>query len=142
MLTRRLAAIRCVAVPLPYSTYAALPLTQPCLPCPLSGNRRLGMAALDHNHELCEVACEAEITECHPQVDGRFYIEVVGRRRFKPTEVWEQVGYHMACAALSQCVLDAKQLGSSCCLGPVWLWQTHRAACTATYRCRCSPHHF
>lgn len=62
----------------------------------MSGNRRLGMAALDHNHELCEVACEAEITECHPQVDGRFYIEVVGRRRFKPTEVWEQDGYRVA----------------------------------------------
>ena len=33
-----------------------------------------------------------EITECSPLPDGRFYLEIVGRRRFRPEDTAEQVG--------------------------------------------------
>jgi hypothetical protein len=39
---------------------------------------------------------EVEISECAPQPDGRFHLEVVGRRRFAATEVWEEDGYAVA----------------------------------------------
>lgn len=32
-----------------------------------------------------------EITECQPLPDGRFYLEIVGRRRFAPMDTTEQV---------------------------------------------------
>jgi hypothetical protein len=38
-----------------------------------------------------QVACEAEITECSALPDGRFYLEIVGRRRFQPLDPQEQV---------------------------------------------------
>ena len=37
-----------------------------------------------------QIACEAEITDCQPLPDGRFYLEVLGRRRFRPAQTWEQ----------------------------------------------------
>ena len=36
----------------------------------MEGNRRFGMAVMDHSHVLHGVACEAEIVECQPQPDG------------------------------------------------------------------------
>eukprot|EP00887_Chlorella_sp_A99_P005102 scaffold25.g5102.t1 len=66
----------------------------------MEGSRRFGMATVDGRHELHPVACEVEITECQPQPDGRFYIEIVGRRRFRPAATWEQAsrrdGYRVA----------------------------------------------
>lgn len=62
----------------------------------MEGSRRFGMATVDGRHELHPVACEVEITECQPQPDGRFYIEIVGRRRFRPAATWEQDGYRVA----------------------------------------------
>ncbi|PSC74157.1 LON peptidase N-terminal domain and RING finger 1 isoform B [Micractinium conductrix] len=62
----------------------------------MEGNRRLGMATVNRQHELFEVATEAEIVECQPLPDGRFYIEIAGRRRFRPAETWELDGYRVA----------------------------------------------
>ncbi|PRW58966.1 DNA excision repair ERCC-8-like isoform B [Chlorella sorokiniana] len=62
----------------------------------MEGNRRFAMGTVDRQHQLGQVACEAEIVECQPLPDGRFYIEIVGRRRFHPTETWEQDGYRVA----------------------------------------------
>lgn len=45
---------------------------------------------------LVQVACEAEVTECEALPDGRFYVEIVGRRRFAPVETREQDGYRVA----------------------------------------------
>ena len=36
----------------------------------MEGNRRFGMAVMEHSHALHGVACEAEIVECQPQPDG------------------------------------------------------------------------
>ncbi|KAL4424242.1 hypothetical protein ABPG75_001543 [Micractinium tetrahymenae] len=62
----------------------------------MEGNRAFGMATVNRQHQLSEVACEAEITECQPLPDGRYYIEVLGKRRFCPAETWEQDGYRVA----------------------------------------------
>ncbi|BDA43943.1 LON peptidase N-terminal domain and RING finger protein 3 [Coccomyxa sp. Obi] len=62
----------------------------------MEGARRFGMATVGPSHALHEVACECEILECQPQPDGRFYLEVVGRRRFKIQQSWEQDGYRVA----------------------------------------------
>lgn len=62
----------------------------------MEGNRAFGMATVNRQHQLSEVACEAEITECQPLPDGRYYIEVLGKRRFRPIETWEQDGYRVA----------------------------------------------
>lgn len=46
----------------------------------MEGSRKFGMAValrtLDGGTELHHVATEAEITECTPQTDGRFYLEI------------------------------------------------------------------
>lgn len=62
----------------------------------MEGGRRFGMATVDGAHVLHDVACEAEITECQPLPDGRFYLEIEGRRRFRAAETWEQDGYRVA----------------------------------------------
>ncbi|KAI7842161.1 hypothetical protein COHA_004184 [Chlorella ohadii] len=62
----------------------------------MEGNRRFAMGTVDRQHQICPVACESEILECQPLPDGRFYIEIVGRRRFQPSETWEQDGYRVA----------------------------------------------
>lgn len=36
----------------------------------MEGNRRFGMATVSSSHQLHEVACESEITECQPLPDG------------------------------------------------------------------------
>lgn len=62
----------------------------------VEGNHRMGMVRLEESGSLAQVACEVEITECEPLHDGRFHIEVVGRRRFRITDSWEQDGYRVA----------------------------------------------
>ena len=36
----------------------------------MEGSRCFGMATISRNHALSEVACRAEIAECHPLPDG------------------------------------------------------------------------
>lgn len=62
----------------------------------MEGGRRFGMATVDASHNLHSVACEVEIIECDPLPDGRYYLEVVGRRRFAPLDPGEQDGYRLA----------------------------------------------
>ncbi|KAK9843647.1 hypothetical protein WJX81_000969 [Elliptochloris bilobata] len=62
----------------------------------MEGNRRFGMATLRAGNQLNEVATECEITECQPQPDGRYHLEIVGRRRFRIEEAWELDGYRVA----------------------------------------------
>lgn len=62
----------------------------------MAGARRFGMATVNADHSLHEVCCEVEVTECEPLPDGRYYIEIVGRRRFKPCDPHEQDGYRVA----------------------------------------------
>ncbi|KAG5035411.1 hypothetical protein JHK87_010321 [Glycine soja] len=54
------------------------------------------MAILDSTGSLAEFACEVEITECEPLPDGRFYIEIESRRRFRIIHSWDQDGYRVA----------------------------------------------
>lgn len=62
----------------------------------LEGNHRMGMAILDSTMgHIADFACEVEITECEPLPDGRFYIEVEGRRRFRILRSWDQDGYRV-----------------------------------------------
>ncbi|ESW10152.1 hypothetical protein PHAVU_009G185000 [Phaseolus vulgaris] len=63
----------------------------------MEGNHRMGMAILDSSSgSLAEFACEVEITECEPLPDGRFYIEIESRRRFRIVQSWDQDGYRVA----------------------------------------------
>ncbi|XP_052732984.1 uncharacterized protein LOC108331747 isoform X2 [Vigna angularis] len=63
----------------------------------MEGNHRMGMAILDSSSgSLAEFACEVEITECEPLPDGRFYIEIESRRRFRIIRSWDQDGYRVA----------------------------------------------
>lgn len=63
----------------------------------MEGNHRMGMVILDSTTgHLADFACEVEITECEPLPDGRFYIEVEGRRRFRILQSWDQDGYRVA----------------------------------------------
>ncbi|XP_021733899.1 LON peptidase N-terminal domain and RING finger protein 1-like isoform X1 [Chenopodium quinoa] len=63
----------------------------------MEGNHRMGMVTLDSTTgHIAEFACEVEITECEPLPDGRFYIEVEGRRRFRILRSWDQDGYRVA----------------------------------------------
>lgn len=71
----------------------------------MAGGRRFGMATVAGDHSLHPVACEVEVTECEPLPDGRFYIEIVGRRRFAPRDPGEQDGYRVARAP--EFVVDA-----------------------------------
>ncbi|KAG5032184.1 hypothetical protein JHK85_016166 [Glycine max] len=54
------------------------------------------MAILDSTGSLAEFACEVEITECEPLPDGRFYIEIESRRRFRIIRSRDQDGYRVA----------------------------------------------
>ncbi|KAJ8477243.1 hypothetical protein OPV22_020970 [Ensete ventricosum] len=45
---------------------------------------------------IADFACEVEIIECEPLPDGRFYLEVEGRRRFRILRSWDQDGYRVA----------------------------------------------
>ena len=65
----------------------------------MEGSRRFGMATVDpRTGRLRRVGCEAEVLECQPQPDGRFYLEIVGRRRFRIGEDWETDGYRVCSA--------------------------------------------
>lgn len=62
----------------------------------MEGGRKFGMATINGAHQLNDVACEVEVVECEALPDGRFYLEVLGRRRFKPLNPCEQDGYRLA----------------------------------------------
>jgi Lon protease-like protein len=63
----------------------------------MEGSRRLGMAALaPGGAALAPVAVEGEIVEFEALPDGRFLIEVLGRRRFRVTDPSEVDGYRVA----------------------------------------------
>ncbi|KAJ1406283.1 Zinc finger, RING-type [Sesbania bispinosa] len=63
----------------------------------MEGNHRMGMVIIDSSTgSLAEYACEVEITECEPLPDGRFYIEIESRRRFRIIRSWDQDGYRVA----------------------------------------------
>lgn len=63
----------------------------------MEGNHRMGMAVIDSaTGSIADYACEVEITECKPLPDGRFNVEVEGRRRFRILRSWDQDGYRIA----------------------------------------------
>ncbi|GFR48493.1 hypothetical protein Agub_g10391 [Astrephomene gubernaculifera] len=63
----------------------------------MEGGRRLGLAQARRDRQgVEEVAVEAEILECQPQPDGRYYLEVVGRRRVAVGALGELDGYRVA----------------------------------------------
>lgn len=63
----------------------------------MEGNHRMGMVILDSTTgAIADFACEVEILECEPLPDGRFYLEVEGRRRFRILRSWDQDGYRVA----------------------------------------------
>lgn len=63
----------------------------------MEGNRRMGMVGIDpQTGSLADIGCEVEICECQPLADGRFYLEVEGRRRCTIVRAWEQDGYRIA----------------------------------------------
>ncbi|KAI4303781.1 hypothetical protein MLD38_039375 [Melastoma candidum] len=63
----------------------------------MEGSRRMGMVGIDPTTgSFAEFACEVEITECEPLPDGRFLIEVEGRRRFRIIRSRDQDGYRVA----------------------------------------------
>eukprot|EP00246_Nothoceros_aenigmaticus_P014664 TRINITY_DN573_c0_g1_i4.p1 TRINITY_DN573_c0_g1~~TRINITY_DN573_c0_g1_i4.p1 ORF type:complete len:221 (-),score=35.66 TRINITY_DN573_c0_g1_i4:414-1076(-) len=62
----------------------------------MEGNHRMGMVGMDHvTGTLADIACEVEICECEPKPDGRFYLEVEGKRRCRITRTWDQDGYRV-----------------------------------------------
>ncbi|PKA53662.1 Peroxisome biogenesis factor 10 [Apostasia shenzhenica] len=63
----------------------------------MEGNHRMGMVIIDSSTgTIADFACEVEILECEPLPDGRFYLEVEGRRRFHILRSWDQDGYRVA----------------------------------------------
>lgn len=63
----------------------------------MEGNRRMGMVITDSaSGSIADFACEVEITECEPLPDGRFFLELKSRRRFRILRDWDQDGYRMA----------------------------------------------
>lgn len=63
----------------------------------MEGNHRMGMVMIDSTTgTIADFACEVEILECEPLPDGRFYLEVEGRRRFHILRSWDQDGYRVA----------------------------------------------
>ncbi|XP_075661871.1 uncharacterized protein LOC142631569 [Castanea sativa] len=63
----------------------------------MEGNHRMGMVIPDSTTgSIADYACEVEITECEPLPDGRFYLEIESRRRFRIIRSWDQDGYRVA----------------------------------------------
>ncbi|KAH9302985.1 hypothetical protein KI387_014568, partial [Taxus chinensis] len=63
----------------------------------MEGSRRMGMVGMDSTtSSIADVACEVEICECEPLPDGRFLLQVEGRRRFHIIRSWDQDGYRVA----------------------------------------------
>ncbi|KAH7529021.1 hypothetical protein FEM48_Zijuj05G0139400 [Ziziphus jujuba var. spinosa] len=62
------------------------------------GNGRLlSLVIIDSTTgSIADFACEVEITECEPLPDGRFYLEIESRRRFRIIRSWDQDGYRVA----------------------------------------------
>ncbi|KAF8399530.1 hypothetical protein HHK36_015397 [Tetracentron sinense] len=59
----------------------------------MEGNHRMGMVIIDSTTgSIADFACEVEITDCEPLPDGRFLLEVEGRRRFRILRSWDQDG--------------------------------------------------
>ncbi|XP_042948271.1 uncharacterized protein LOC122281084 isoform X2 [Carya illinoinensis] len=65
---------------------------------PSDGNGRiLSLVIIDSTTgSIADFACEVEITEFEPLPDGRFYLEVESRRRFRIIRSWDQDGYRVA----------------------------------------------
>ncbi|XP_023924977.2 uncharacterized protein LOC112036407 [Quercus suber] len=63
----------------------------------MEGNHRMGMVITDSTTgSIADFGCEVEITECDPLSDGRFYLEIESRRRFRIIRSWDQDGYRVA----------------------------------------------
>lgn len=62
----------------------------------MEGNKRFGIVGVDQGHAVLQYATEVEITECDALPDGRYYLEVTGRRRFRITTQEDQDGYRLA----------------------------------------------
>ncbi|XP_051115768.1 uncharacterized protein LOC127240940 isoform X2 [Andrographis paniculata] len=63
----------------------------------MEGNRRMGMAVIDSSTgSIADYACEVEIIDCEPLLDGRFFLEVESRRRCHILQNWDQDGYRVA----------------------------------------------
>ncbi|KAL1347319.1 hypothetical protein HN51_020787 [Arachis hypogaea] len=75
----------------------------------MEGNHRMGMVITDSSTgSLAEYGCEVEITECEPLPDGRFYIEIESRRRFRIIRSWDQDGYRVAQVEWVQDIMPAE----------------------------------
>eukprot|EP00210_Caulerpa_lentillifera_P008558 g8163.t1 len=63
----------------------------------MEGNRCFGMiqASSQTSNGISRVGTECEIVECEPLADGRYFLEVIGRRRFEVIEEWDQDGYRV-----------------------------------------------
>ena len=62
----------------------------------MSGTRLFVMVGVDRERRLLEWATEVEIRECEALPDGRFLLDVVGRRRARILSTEEQDGYRLA----------------------------------------------
>lgn len=62
----------------------------------MEGNRRFGMAQVGRTHALEPVLTEVEIIECDVLPDGRYHLEVHGRRRVQVVSTAELDGYRIA----------------------------------------------
>lgn len=63
----------------------------------MEGSHRMGMVGMDSTRSsVADVGCEVEICECEPLPDGRFLLQVEGRRRFRIIRLWDQDGYRVA----------------------------------------------
>ncbi|KAG5522776.1 hypothetical protein RHGRI_034803 [Rhododendron griersonianum] len=63
----------------------------------MEGNHRMGMVIpVSRTGSIADFACEVEITECEPLPDGRFFLELESRRRFRVLRDWDQDGYRVA----------------------------------------------
>ena len=63
----------------------------------MEGNRRFGMVEYDRGTGgMKSLGCEVEITQCDPLPDGRFHINVAGRRRIRILSSRVQDGYALA----------------------------------------------
>lgn len=72
----------------------------------MEGSRRMGMVGIDSTtSSIATVACEVEICDCEPLPDGRFLLQVEGRRRFRIIRSWDQDGYRVA---------EVEWIGDSC----------------------------
>lgn len=65
----------------------------------MEGSRKFGMALIGRDGQLSTTACEVEILECQPVPDGRYLLEIEGKRRCRLQRTWEQDGYRMGQAA-------------------------------------------